>query len=507
MLFAPTHAPSTTPSTRATLTALCTHALHRDKRFWCYEYDPSAPGHVRVTYKDDIVAKATTAHAEMGPWLEAAEGTSYRPTDPRGVDFMLTFPDVMHKDPGLEPWKSGDPQEKKAATAGPRSAPPAQPAETHGDEPVTDGWNRKRVERDVLSTGQDLCFNSSQMEDWKALFAFHEAHPSPESLPMLPHTLNVSSERSYTMKGPPPWETLWRALRRFPRPHHSQHTLATTTAPPAPAPAPAATGTVAMPLALLNGVTGPHNKPSDKARAKKQVTMEESVQLASRSASDVEVGDLRFIALEHPEGELRVGLGRVASPLTGQDDDAPDTRCTRIEWLKRKGWSNDRGSKGYLWAAGPTFEPSLCTTTTTDEPAARGKSRKKRKVKVTVSIQATDETLDQILPLVPQLTKASTIDATQPLSKKKHQFVRLTSACMLHLREFLRVHRPELVEGQGGGEEEEGESEEEESEEDGEESEEEESEEDGEDSDEDSGEGSAEEDEDSEEDDDSGQSG
>ena len=477
---------------RATLTALCTQTPHRDKRFWCYEYDPSAPGHVRVTYKDDIVAKATTAHAEMGPWLEAADGTSYRPTDPRGVDFMLTFPDVMHKDPGFEPWKSGDPQEKKAAMAGPRSAPPAQPAETHGDEPVNDGWNRKRVERDVLSIGRDLRFDSSQMEDWKALFAFHEAHPSPESLPTLPHTLNISSERLYTMKGPPPWETLWRALRRFPRLHHSQHTLATTTAPPAPAPAPAATGT-AMPLALLNVVTGPHNKPSDKARAKKQVTMEESVRLASRSASHVEVGNLYFIALAHPEGELRVGLGRVASPLTGQDGDAPDTRSTRIEWLKRKGWSNDRASKGYLWVVGPTFEPSLCTTTTTEEPAQRGK-RKKRKVKVTVSIQATDETLDQILPLTPQLTKASTIDATQPLSKKKHQFVRLTSACMLHLREFLRVHRPELVEEEGGGEEEEGED-----------SEEGDSEEDSEDSDEDSEEEeSAEdsEDEDSEEDDD-----
>ena len=206
-----------------------------------------------------------------------------------------------------------------------------------------------------------------------------------------------------------------------------------------------------------------------------------------------------------------MGIGRVASPLTGQDGDAPDTRSTRIEWLKRKGWSNDRGSKGYLWVAGPTFEPSLRTTTTTDEPATRGK-RKKRKVKVTVSIQATDETLDQILPLVPQLTKASTIDATQPLSKKKHQFVRLTSACMLHLREFLRVHRPELVEGEGGGEEE-GESEEGESEEDGEDSDEDSEEEDSaeesaeesaEGSAEESAEGSAEEDEDSEEDDDSG---
>ena len=91
---------------------------------------------MRVTYKDDIVAKATTSHAEMGPWLEAAQGTSYRPTDPRGVDFMLVYPDVMSKDPGFEPWKSGDPQKKKDATGGPRSAPPAQPAEKHGDEPI-----------------------------------------------------------------------------------------------------------------------------------------------------------------------------------------------------------------------------------------------------------------------------------------------------------------------------------------------------------------------------------
>ena len=217
----------------------------------------------------------------MGPWLEAAQGTSYRPTDPRGVDFMLVYPDVMSKDPGFEPWKSGDPQKKKDATGGPRSAPPAQPAEKHGDEPISDGWNRKRVEKDVLKIGQDLHFNHNQMADWEALFAFHGEYLSPELLPTLPHTLSMPSERSYTMKGPPPWKTLWRTLRRFPRPHHLQNTLAAVTAPaPTLAPAP----TVPMPLALLNGVTGPHNLPTAKVRAKKQATMQENVQLASRRA-------------------------------------------------------------------------------------------------------------------------------------------------------------------------------------------------------------------------------
>ena len=434
---------------------------------------------MRVTYKDDIVAKATTSHAEMGPWLEAAQGTSYRPTDPRGIDFMLVYPDVMSKDPGFEPWKSGDPQKKKDATGGPRSAPPAQPAEKHGDEPISDGWNRKRVEKDVLKIGQDLHFNHNQMADWEALFAFHGEYLSPELLPTLPHTLSMPSERSYTMKGPPPWKTLWRTLRRFPRPHHSQNTLAAVTAPaPTLAPAP----TVPMPLALLNGVTGPHNLPTAKVRAKKQATMQENVQLASRSASNVEVGKLYFIALDHPEGELRVGLGRVATALSGQDGDDPNTRSTRIEWLKRRGWSNDHTTQGYLWAKGPTFEPSTIQET----PAVTGQKSKRRK-RVTLSIQATDETLDQILPLLPQLTKASTIDPTQALSMKQKQFVRLTTACTLHLREFLRVHRPELVEkggGEGGGEEEE-EEEEEEGEEEGEEAGEEEgeeSEEDGEES-------------------------
>jgi hypothetical protein len=72
-------------------------------------------------------------------------------------------------------------------------------------------------------------FNSNQMADWEALFAFHREYLSPELLPTLPHTLSMPSERSYTMKGPPPWNTLWKTLRRFPRPHHSQNTLAAVT--------------------------------------------------------------------------------------------------------------------------------------------------------------------------------------------------------------------------------------------------------------------------------------
>ena len=64
-------------------------------------------------------------------------------------------------------------------------------------------------------------------------------------------------------------------------PHHLQNALAAVTAPaPTLAPAP----TVPMPLALLNGVTGPHNLPTAKVRAKKQATMQENVQLASRRA-------------------------------------------------------------------------------------------------------------------------------------------------------------------------------------------------------------------------------
>ena len=60
-----------------------------------------------------VTAKATAEQAEYGPWLLPAAGKSFSPTDPRGVQFMQSMPDVSDGC-SLEAWKSGDPQDKRA---------------------------------------------------------------------------------------------------------------------------------------------------------------------------------------------------------------------------------------------------------------------------------------------------------------------------------------------------------------------------------------------------------
>ena len=144
------------------------------------------------------------------------------------------MPDVSDGCP-LEAWKSGDPQDKrakaefkkacaKAAKEGkPRPPAPLQPpaAGEHDAKPqVNDGWNRKKVRADVMDAGRILSFSEAEMAEWRALFDFWEQHPTPESLPASPHTIQMDDGRSYKMIGPPAWAELWRVLRRFPRPHH-----------------------------------------------------------------------------------------------------------------------------------------------------------------------------------------------------------------------------------------------------------------------------------------------
>ena len=64
-----------------------------------------------------------------------------------------------------------------------------------------------------MDTGRILNFSEAEMAEWKALFAFWEAHPTPESLPASPHTIRMEDGRSYTMCGPPSWKELWRVCQ------------------------------------------------------------------------------------------------------------------------------------------------------------------------------------------------------------------------------------------------------------------------------------------------------
>ena len=434
---------------------------YKPERYWIYKHVPSRPGHVATFYKSNISVETTAQEAPLAPHLEAAPGETFRPTDERGCCFMTSYPDVSDH-PGFEKWKAGDPQdkarqrnEKKKATkkAKAKSVAPATPLSSEDDDPtsdkegtVTDGWNRKRVEKDVKKVAEILNYSDSQVEEWDALFEFHERYQTPESLPSMPHDLHMSSGRTYTMKGVPDWHEMWQTLRRFPRPHHTAvvgplvgvsggATASDTTSGTAAA----CTDMPREPLALANRVTGPNNPPNQRKRAKVSHAMQCNVRALPKSCPTVEVGQLCFIALAHCEGELSVGIGRVVTAPTGTVGDDPTTRLVAVEWLTRKGWSNDPDHKNFPWNANPTFEPDLV-----EEQGPEGGKRKKGIVKVCTSYE---EPLAGFLPVGVDMSSTN-IDATVPLSADLNsgQFLRLKKACVDRLREFLSVHRPELIE-------------------------------------------------------------
>jgi hypothetical protein len=86
-------------------------------------------GFVRVTFKERLTDVATSSATEWKPWVDAPPGSLLeRDTDPDGLMFMHSFPDVA-VDPGREPFKDIPEGEK-------------------------DGWNGTRVRKDVMDTAR-----------------------------------------------------------------------------------------------------------------------------------------------------------------------------------------------------------------------------------------------------------------------------------------------------------------------------------------------------------------
>ena len=127
-----------------------------------------------------------------------------------------------------------------------------------------------------------------------------------------------------------------------------------------------------------------------------------------------------FIALCDPEGEYRVGIGRVTKCICA-DSDRPDG--AEVEWLARKGWSADAAQKGFRWGANPVFQPS----------------------RVRGQIQESTEPQTSFLPIPVELTQGSTYDASKKLTDKCQSMTKLTKACVNTLHEFCTTKRPELL--------------------------------------------------------------
>jgi hypothetical protein len=237
-------------------------------------------------------------------------------------------------------------------------------------EPVKDGWNRQKVQRDVLETARLQKFTSEQVADWQALFDFHERYKTPESLPNLPHTIHIEAGRSYTMEGPPTWEELWRVLRRYPRPHRNADDPAaaaareaaraaaaahddreSTAAQAAAVTAAAQQMTQAEKTAALNRVGGLNHQMSEHRAAQAHKKVLNEISEVGREVKSVELNTLYFCAITESEGELQVGI---AVPRTVASEE--NFNC---EWFVRAKWSAKHGHKDYNWQANPIFIPCL----------------------------------------------------------------------------------------------------------------------------------------------------
>eukprot|EP00965_Chrysotila_dentata_P145249 4797682-Pleurochrysis_carterae.AAC.1 len=116
-------------------------AHYGNERFWRYKKELSYKdhGYVHVSYKTNLTDRATDTEAEFKPLLPAASTGAQRQSDPKGIQFMLHFPSLAD-DPGVEPWE-GTNEDMSSADA---------------------GWNRDKVETDVLKIAEIDKFSDEQ---------------------------------------------------------------------------------------------------------------------------------------------------------------------------------------------------------------------------------------------------------------------------------------------------------------------------------------------------------
>jgi len=307
-------------------------------------------------------------------------------------------------DPGLERW-----------------AQPEPPAE--GKETDDSGWQQKKVMRDIRETAKSDKFTSAQVEEWEALFDFHLRYRTPESLPMAPHVLTTATtSRSIQLHGMPiPWDDMWSTLRRLPRPHLDANTSASLPVPDLPAAA-STSSAIQKDLPLENSVTGTnHPKKAREKAAEAYRTRVEVSQFPPSLPSVVQMKQLYFIALPEFEGEMSVGIGRVCKLVEAGEQ----VTAATVEWLQRRGWSNDITETGFYWGKSPMFDAFKdgWKVATNEHPAA------------------------DFLPVRVELTEGSMHAKSSSLTSKQQRFC-LQASCVVRLKEFCALVRPELLNNQ-----------------------------------------------------------
>ena len=304
-------------------------------------------------------------------------------------------------------------------TPTPRHAPGTRHA---GEERAgTDSkcWQREKVFKDIRETAKAEKFTAAQKEEWEVLFSFHNLYRSPESLPMAPHTLTTATTgRSIELHGMPiSWAEMWATLRRLHRPHLASSSTAAHPAPAASDAPSTSSAPVEKPLALANSVTGVNHPKRTRDKDAETYSMQVEISHLPHSLSNVELRKLYFVALSDFEGEMSVGIGRPCKQ-TGADDGA----MFEVEWLARRGWSNDPTDSGFAWASSPMFD--VC--------------------KDGHHVAKNTHPVCDFLPIDVELTGKSNHREDLSLGNALQRFC-VTAKCVGRLREFCTRSRPALI--------------------------------------------------------------
>ena len=408
-------------------------------RYWEYEYDATlvSHGYVRVRYRDNILPFEEKSYPELKPFDVLDTGQMIM----KQVGYRFMLPDrypSLEEPPPLEPWKAaenGEFGDEPCAADGPD--PKSGPLNMKGSRPKTRAWQQEKVLSDITKHRM-LEFPPDKRDQWRTIKQFHETHKTSDTCPkipcMLPRPQDAETQQEFALKYgmPMQWKTIWGQLAwRFPRPHQPtgqaevQHQLVEVTLQRGVACAQSgalhssAPHMGKLPLAqqvlLINGTTGVDTSNAEFERAKESLEVLGQIEKLCQKPPEVKVGELRWVILQHFEGEFRVGLARIKDLLTAGGAQTNSASCS-VEWCIYKKHTKKASPSNFYWCKSPTFVPYLLSN---------GK------------VNVTEEVLTDVLPIPVRLTAASQYDPAKSIKSLKNakQLIRVKHEAvqMLHL--------------------------------------------------------------------------
>eukprot|EP00965_Chrysotila_dentata_P047154 1565161-Pleurochrysis_carterae.AAC.1 len=165
------------------------------QRYWEYQNVEGleANGGVRVTWRPGLLPAAEAKMPDLRPVERNANGELQ--TKAEGQVFMTSFP-PLSVPPRIEAWK------------------PAEPEDTAEGQSHS-AWHKTKVFSHIINHTAAQ-FPNAQLDQWKALKAFHDQYPSSDVLPPLPLSVSAAAKggQSWQMRhgAPLDWKAMWERI-------------------------------------------------------------------------------------------------------------------------------------------------------------------------------------------------------------------------------------------------------------------------------------------------------